>query len=56
MNKYRVILHCTSSLYNYGIIDVCIADDIFKARDIIINKYKAYHNIVKSKTLIYKIA
>jgi len=55
MNKYRVKLYCKGKLYNFTITDVCYADNVFQAKDIIINKYKAYHNIVKDKTLIYKV-
>ena len=55
MNKYRIILYCKDNLYNYTITDNCIADNVFKARDIIINKYKNYHKIIKNKTLIYKV-
>jgi hypothetical protein len=55
MNKYRVKLYCKDKLYDFTITDVCYADDVFKARDIIVNKYKAYHNIIKNKILIYKV-
>jgi hypothetical protein len=55
MNKYRVKLYCKDKVYNYTITDVCYTDNVFQAKNIIINKYKAYHNIVKDKTLIYRI-